>query len=275
MLFTLAAVAIAHVGIEDPPPRYPSDGYYNNKACPCGVGTNDSLCSDTSNQSDPNRSTTVTVYNAGETITISAHEVIGHSGRWRVAFDSDGADLADFNANILLDVEDPPGSDGNVGQGDLWEFVVTLPNISCDNCTLQLLQIMNGNTTDPVPDPTGQSTYYQCADIELIGGASTGDTGTQTGGTDTASTINTDTTDTASTTDPGPDTTDPDTTDPDTTPPTATGPTNDTATPPENGTPPAASEQKAAGCGCNSTLPPGALWLLVLPLLARRSSAAV
>jgi hypothetical protein len=165
VLHLLALPALAHVGLEDPPPRYPSDGYYNNKSCPCGVGPNDTYCSDSSATSDPNRSSTITQYDAGATITIRAHEVIGHSGRWRVAFDPD---VADFNANILLDVEDPEGNAGNTGSGDLWEFAVTLPSEPCTNCTLQLLQIMNGNTVDPVPDPTGHSTYYQCADLELL-----------------------------------------------------------------------------------------------------------
>lgn len=265
MFITFAAAALAHVGLEDPPPRYPSDGYYNNKACPCGVGPNDSLCSDTSNQSDPNRSTTVTIYDAGETITISAHEVIGHSGRWRVAFDPDGADLADFNANILLDVEDPPGSDGNVGQGDLWEFVVTLPNVGCSNCTLQLLQIMNGNTVDPVPDPTGQSTYYQCADIELIGSASTGDTGgtSNTDGTsDTGITSGTDSTsDTDGASDTDGNNTDGSNTDGYTD--YGSDPYTDSA-----GSGTAGIELADKGCGCDTSRP-GALWLLVLPLLAR------
>jgi hypothetical protein len=193
VLLTLVLPALAHVGMEDPPPRYPSDGYYNNKSCPCGSGTNDTYCSDSTATSDPNRSTTITQYDAGATITISAHEVIGHSGRWRVAFDPDGADLADFNANILLDIEDPPGGDGNTGSGDLWEFVVTLPSEPCSNCTLQLIQVMNGNTVDPVPDPTGHSTYYQCADIELLGPPE--DTGTTPtdGDADTDSDSDTDT----------------------------------------------------------------------------------
>jgi len=165
MIPMLVSLAFAHIGIESPPPRYPSDGFSDNKNCPCGVGTGGTLCSGDS--SDPDRGTDITVYAPGETITIAWHEVIGHSGRYRVAFDDDGADLDDFNANILLDIEDPVGSAGNTGLGDLWEVQVTLPSTPCDNCTLQLIQVMNGNTVDPVPDPTGMSTYYQCADIAL------------------------------------------------------------------------------------------------------------
>jgi hypothetical protein len=161
----ILSLAFAHIGIESPPPRYPSDGFSDNKHCPCGVGTGGTTC--TGDRSDPDRGTDVTVYAPGETITVSWHEVIGHTGRYRIAFDDDGADLDDFNANILLDIEDPPGNAGNTGIGDLWEVQVTLPSTPCDTCTLQLIQVMNGNTVDPVPDPTGMSTYYQCADIEL------------------------------------------------------------------------------------------------------------
>lgn len=256
LLLTIGASALAHVGLEDPPPRYPSDGYDDNKSCPCGVGANNGLCSDLSNQSDPNRSTTVTGYDAGETITISAHEVVGHSGRWRIAFDPDGADLADFNANILLDIPDPIGSDGNVGQGDLWEFVVTLPNVSCTTCTLQIIQVMNGNTTDPVPDPTGESSYYQCADIELTGGpVDTGTPGTTETGADTSDTG----------TPPGTTDTDlpPGTTDTD-----VPADTDTAATPTDTGT------DDESGCGCSDTGSGslGAGGLLLAALWLRRRS---
>jgi hypothetical protein len=167
-LLMLSAATRAHVGIEDPPPRYPSDGFSDNKSCPCGAGPNNGTCSDPTARGDANRSTNVTTYDAGQTITITAHEVVGHAGRWRVAFDPDGADQGDFDAHILLDVEDPSGATGNAG-GDLWEFVVTLPSTPCTNCTLQLLQMMDGNTVDPVLDPVGRSSYYQCADIVLVG----------------------------------------------------------------------------------------------------------
>ncbi|MEZ4235563.1 MAG: SCE4755 family polysaccharide monooxygenase-like protein [Myxococcota bacterium] len=249
----LAVPALAHVGLADPPPRYPTDGYGSNKACPCGVGPNDQYCSDAANRSDPNRSTTVTTYQAGETITVSAHEVIGHSGRWRIAFDPDGADLDDFNDNILLDIEDPPGNAGNTGSGDLWEFTVTLPDVPCTNCTLQLLQVMNGNTVDPVPDPTGQSTYYQCADIALVGDTTATDTGaTGTTGTTTGSSPGT-----TGTTSPGDDDDD------------GTGGTTPTGTDPAD-----TGAEEAKGCACTTSAPGGALGGLALfglwPLVRRR-----
>jgi len=171
MFVTLfAAAALAHMALEEPLPRYPSDGGADNKACPCGVGDSNRLCDDPTDRSDPDRSTDVQTYAPGETITLRWRETIGHAGRWRIAFDADGADMDDFNDTILLDIADPSGSAGNMG-GDLWEVQITVPTTPCDNCTLQLVQIMDGNTSDPVQDPVGRSSYYQCADI-IIAGAS-------------------------------------------------------------------------------------------------------
>jgi len=114
-------------------------------------------------QSDPNRSSNVTTYAAGQTITVEFDEYIGHTGRIRVAFDPDGADLADFNAHVLADIPDPSGDGGRK------TIQVTLPDTPCARCTLQLIQVMNGNTRDPIANPTGASTYYDCADIVLTG----------------------------------------------------------------------------------------------------------
>jgi uncharacterized protein (TIGR03382 family) len=169
MTLAFVAVALAHMALEEPLPRYPTDGNGNNKACPCGVGESNRLCDVPSDRSDPDRSEYITTYAAGETVTLHWHETIGHAGRWRVAFDADGADMEDFNNTILLDIADPAGTAGNTGNGDEWKVEVTLPNVPCDNCTLQLVQIMDGDTANPVPDPVGRSSYYQCADIVLVG----------------------------------------------------------------------------------------------------------
>jgi hypothetical protein len=47
-----------------------------------------------------------------------------------------------------------------------------LPSEPCDNCTLQLVQIMNGDTDNPVNNVFGTETYYQCADIVIRADAS-------------------------------------------------------------------------------------------------------
>ena len=157
----VAAPALAHIELVFPPPRYPNDGRDGqNKNCPCGVGGGGQLCT-AGITSDDNRSGNVTAIRTGATLTVQFEETVGHSGRFRVAFDGDGADLADFNATVLGDVPDPRDGEGKR------TMTVTLPTTACTNCTLQLIQDMNGNTVDPVADPTGDDSYFQCADIVL------------------------------------------------------------------------------------------------------------
>jgi hypothetical protein len=163
-----AGVASAHIHLLAPLPRYPDAVAGENKNCPCGVGTAGRTCSDPAERSDDNRSTDrVTALLGGSLLTVRLSEYVGHSGRFRVAFDPDGADVADFNQHILADIADPEGKLGNTGNGTLWEIAAQLPNIDCQSCTLQVVQVMNGDTQVPVADTVGQSTYYQCADLQL------------------------------------------------------------------------------------------------------------
>jgi hypothetical protein len=161
--------ASAHIWLDEPISRYPSEVAGENKACPCGVGESNRSCSNPNDRSDPDRSTDrITTLQPGQTLKIVIDEYVGHSGRYRVAFDPDGADLEDFNQHILLDEPDGPGRRGNVSDdSSIWEFNVTVPEEPCDNCTLQVIQMMDGNMVDPVPDPVGRSSYYQCADIVI------------------------------------------------------------------------------------------------------------
>jgi MYXO-CTERM domain-containing protein len=165
--------AAAHIELVDPSPRYALPG---NKACPCGEGDGNRQCDTTAADShDPNRSTNVHTFEAGSTITVVAEEYIDHAGRMRVAFDPDGADLADFNANILMDVADPSESGLSMANPRTWEFQIQLPNMTCDNCTLQVIQAMHNDTVNPVMDPAPLSTYYTCADIRLVAAGSLGE----------------------------------------------------------------------------------------------------
>lgn len=156
-----ASSVSAHIRMSEPLPRYDAE---SNKSCPCGEGGSNRTCNTTAEEtSDPNRSEgRVTQYEVGSTITVFFDEYINHSGRFRVAFDEDGADLADFNDNVLIDVADPNDAPG------FRELMVTLPDTPCDNCTLQLIQAMHGDTVNPVDDPAPLSTYYTCADIQLV-----------------------------------------------------------------------------------------------------------
>ncbi|MCP4449550.1 MAG: lytic polysaccharide monooxygenase [Myxococcales bacterium] len=184
----LTSTAAAHIHMLAPTPRYPKEVAMDNKACPCGVGESSRLCNVEGDRSDPNRAAEarVTTLNTGGTVTVRFDEYIAHSGRYRVAIDFDGADLEDFSANPLIDIADPSG---NTGGGSIWQIEVPLPDINCDNCTLQLIQMMDGNTTDPVADPMNRSTYFSCADIKLVGAdTSVPDGGVVPGGPDAGGT---------------------------------------------------------------------------------------
>ncbi len=172
--YLLATPAQAHIELIEPPARYDINvNPIANKACPCGVSVNNDpnnnrTCAVDGDRNDPKRSNNVTTLLMGSTLKVRFKEYVAHSGRYRIAIDMDGADLADFNSNILLDEMDPPTDTGNTGNGNNWEFEVTLPNQACDNCTLQLIQVMDGMMDTPVPDPVGRSSYYTCADIKLV-----------------------------------------------------------------------------------------------------------
>jgi MYXO-CTERM domain-containing protein len=87
-------------------------------------------------------------------------ETVDHEGSLRVRFDVDGADQADFDDNELAVLTDPQNQSGQV-----WELPVTLPDVTCDRCTLQVVQVMQ-----QTPDPDGGNTYFQCADLVLVDG---------------------------------------------------------------------------------------------------------
>jgi hypothetical protein len=171
--------AAAHIELIDPSPRYVLPA---NKSCPCGDGDSNRTCQDTAEEStDPNRSDNVTTLEAGSMITVRAEEYIDHAGRMRVAFDPEGADLADFNQNILADEPDFTESGLSAATPHVWEFQVPVPNTPCDNCTLQVIQVMAGGTENPVLDPAPLSTYYTCADIRIVPAGTLVDDGNSSG----------------------------------------------------------------------------------------------
>lgn len=161
----VAPSARAHIELIEPPPRYVlANGSDNGiKSCPCGLGGSNRVCNVAADGSDPDRSQRVSRFEAGSTITIRFREFVNHAGRFRVAFDPDGADMGDFNDNILEDVQDPSNASGM-----MWEIPVTLPNMTCENCTIQLVQAMEVDQNTEIADPAPISSYYACADIQLV-----------------------------------------------------------------------------------------------------------
>ena len=163
-LALLAPAASAHIELRDPPARYEITNFDTGiKSCPCGLGSSNRTCNLAVDSSDPDRSARVSRFEAGSTITLVFDEFVDHAGRFRVAFDPDGADMADFNANVLEDIPDPAGTGGQT-----WEIQVTLPNMTCENCTLQLVQAMEVDENTPIADPAPISSYYSCVDLQLV-----------------------------------------------------------------------------------------------------------
>lgn len=163
LVTSFTSTASAHIRMLDPQPRYEVQGETGIKSCPCGLGGSNRICNVAQDGSDDARSGNVTRLEAGSTVTLRFEEFVDHAGRFRVAFDPDGADMADFNSNVLMDMPDPRGTGGQV-----WEMEVKLPDTTCTNCTLQLVQAMEVDTETPIADPAPVSSYYSCVDIELV-----------------------------------------------------------------------------------------------------------
>jgi hypothetical protein len=143
-----AGPAAAHIALMDPPPR--TDAL---KVGPCGAGGGA-------------RGTAVTPLRPGATITVKWEETVDHPGHFRIAFDEDGDDLFVDPAGFE-DVSGGPGVlvDGIADRsgGGIYTQEITLPDVECDGCTLQVIQVMS----DKPPYGDGNDMYYQCADLVL------------------------------------------------------------------------------------------------------------
>jgi Lytic polysaccharide mono-oxygenase, cellulose-degrading len=149
----LGGVAQAHVYLMTPSPR----NMESLKEGPCGAAGSV-------------RTTNVTEYRPGEEITVTFRDEFNHTGHYRIAFDTDGVnDFVDPAAEndfdnspaVLKDaILDEPGN-------KTYTVKVTLPNVECTNCTLQIIQVMTEATGFDVT----RDVYYQCADIVLKAGA--------------------------------------------------------------------------------------------------------
>ena len=153
-------IATAHADIQL---AFPLQRYSDQKNGPCG-------------HANDTRSETINIFAPGEIITVSWDETVNHPGHFRIAFDDDGHDAfqdplsentCDTTAPILADcIIDLPDGGGT-------SYDITLPDIECENCTLQVIQVI----TDKLPFGDGNDIYYQCADLALRAGASDNDGG--------------------------------------------------------------------------------------------------
>lgn len=161
VLLLLTGTASAHVTLTSPAPRT-----LDNKQAPCGAAGS-------------TRGKTVATYAPGAKITVEWDETVDHPGHYRLAFDNDGDDAFQnpstpndhFASTIMEPIADKDGGH--------YKQEITLPMATCTNCTLQLIQVM----TVEVPY---NSFYYQCADIKIAEGGSTGGPADPDDGADSA-----------------------------------------------------------------------------------------
>lgn len=189
LLLSFSQTANAHLDID-----WPAMAGVNQKAYPCGaIG----------------QAATPALHNfrPGQTITIRYTETIGHPGNFRVAFaptlaDLDapigcgdirplGPDVGNANMTILADGfnlapsanDAAMGCSGRVGDrvptsGVPYTIDVTLPNVECTDCYLQMIQFMTDKPPlDPDPNLTaigqqpaingGNDLYFRCASVTL------------------------------------------------------------------------------------------------------------
>lgn len=170
LAFGTADSAEAHVCLVYPMSRVgPECGARSpQKIGPCGIA---------------GRSEHVTVFRPGETITVELNETINHPSHYRIAFNAEGDDFPD-----PVSIEDRGGHpsillDGIEDLNDARQWVeVTLPDVECDNCTLQLIQVMYDKQGNGFGGASGgpddnDDLYYACADIVLEGPSVTADAG--------------------------------------------------------------------------------------------------
>lgn len=114
------------------------------------------------------RGATPTVLRPGQTIVVRWNVQVDHlePPKFRIAFDDAGQDFPTpvgahdtSTLPLFLDGVLAPG-------GGVQTKEIALPDLECDNCTLQMLQYLN-----PAPPYAAGNFYYQCADITLSAGA--------------------------------------------------------------------------------------------------------
>ncbi|HEX2677615.1 MAG TPA: SCE4755 family polysaccharide monooxygenase-like protein, partial [Polyangiales bacterium] len=188
-----ASQASAHISLEQGGSYMSRDGDGALKDGPCG-------------KAGSTRGTAhVYTVEAGSTLHIKLIETIPHPSYFRWAFDQDGQDgfkdpvsmipidktrpcpyqgspndhcMADdfYNTPEVLPNMDNLNPHINSASGTPYEWDVKLPDVTCDNCTLQVIQVME----DPAfhgPFDGSADIYHQCIDLVLV------PKGTPTGGT--------------------------------------------------------------------------------------------
>lgn len=175
VLFLLPLVSGAHTRMDTPVPRDPDDGI---KAGPCGPYVK------------PAVNNPANVYTEGAEIDIAFTETVNHTGYFWVDLAMDDVALTNYNPNdpdpanntranvwrlqpplAQANTIDANGNfiDDNPNSGFQFQRKVVLPTgVTCDNCTLRIVQFMEGRV---------QPYYYTCSDVKIQAANGGGDNG--------------------------------------------------------------------------------------------------
>jgi hypothetical protein len=181
-MLCVSASAQAHFNLDAPTPNTTTtDGGMGSP--PCATGT---------------ASGVITSVQGGHPLTLQIDEFVPHTGFYRVALAIDSVSelpvddvVKDANGMILPPTGKPSGisasavyedpavfpvladhllqHDGTMPQ--MFQTDITLPNVNCDKCTLQVVEFMEGHpfntATPPDTGPGGGYFYRHCADLKI------------------------------------------------------------------------------------------------------------
>ena len=172
-------IADAHIHLTSPLSRTDSPTG-DQKAEHCGVA-------------GQGRTARVTTLLPGATITVTWDETINHPGHYRIAFQPDGDTFPipppGTGPEGFPTLDQTGTTDNTTGAMILADMIpdgmqstsVTLPNMECNNCTLQFIQVMT-DKPDYTTDANSDDIYFNCADLTLSASAPPPMDGAPTGG---------------------------------------------------------------------------------------------
>jgi len=159
----IPSVAPAHIKLLEPLSTWSTENGGKGKP-PCGEGI---------------PSTIITKARGGHPLTVRVQEFIPHPGHYRIALSTKSRDelpvdpvveMVDnksVSAAIAENPQPPILADGvfphtTTPRNTEWKMDVMLPNLSCEKCTLQVIQFMANH-----PGHADGVYYHSCADLEI------------------------------------------------------------------------------------------------------------
>lgn len=142
-----AVLAVFSAGMAYGHARFTLNGAFQSRTGNSGLKT--APCGSAAAQ----RSANPTLLKAGQQVSVEWLETINHQGRFEINFSLDGQT---FDQQLMV-VEDNTNNINDLPHR--YEAQVTLPTTTCDQCVLQLVQVMVNNGAETF--------YYSCADIEI------------------------------------------------------------------------------------------------------------